>query len=109
MPVLMFSVFARHRRPLAALLLLFCLSPSALAQRVSAKDRAAADALVQRMSAAEQRYRDAVVLAANGDTSVGSTALMIDKVTAVSMDNGSLQLQLSRGGMTTQAGIKAIL
>ena len=49
------------------------------------------------------------VLAANGDTSVGSTALMIDKVTAVSMDNGSLQLQLSRGGMTTQAGIKAIL
>ena len=67
MPVLMFSVFARHRRPLAALLLLFCLSPSALAQRVSAKDRAAADALVQRMSAAEQRYRDAVVLAANGD------------------------------------------
>ena len=49
------------------------------------------------------------MLAANGDTSVGSTALMIDKVTAVSMDNGSLQLQLSRGGMTTQAGIKAIL
>jgi flagellar basal-body rod modification protein FlgD len=49
------------------------------------------------------------VLAANGETSVASTALMIDKVTAVSMDSGSLQLQLSRGGMTTQAGIKAIL
>ena len=49
------------------------------------------------------------VLAANGDKSVGSTALMTDKITAVSMDNGSLQMQLSRGGMTTQAGIKAIL
>ena len=49
------------------------------------------------------------VLAANGETSVASTALMIDKVTAVSMDSGSLQLQLSRGGVTTQAGIKAIL
>lgn len=49
------------------------------------------------------------VLATNGETSVASTALMIDKVTAVSMDSGSLQLQLSRGGMTTQAGIKAIL
>ena len=49
------------------------------------------------------------VLAANGETSVASTALMIDKVTAVSMDSGSLQLQLSRGGTTTQAGIKAIL
>lgn len=51
------------------------------------------------------------VLAANGETSVASTALMMDKVTAVSMDSGSLQLQLqlSRGGTTTQAGIKAIL
>ncbi|ART53006.1 flagellar biosynthesis protein FlgD [Acidovorax carolinensis] len=49
------------------------------------------------------------VLAANGETTVASTALMIDKVTAVSMDSGSLQLQLSRGGMTTQTGIKAIL
>ncbi|RDD91878.1 MULTISPECIES: flagellar hook assembly protein FlgD [unclassified Acidovorax] len=49
------------------------------------------------------------VLAANGETNVASTALMMDKVTAVSMDSGSLQLQLSRGGTTTQAGIKAIL
>lgn len=49
------------------------------------------------------------VLAANGETSVKSTALAIDKVTAVSMDNSALQMQLSRGGMTTQAGIKAIL
>ncbi|WP_372012926.1 transglycosylase SLT domain-containing protein [Pseudoxanthomonas sp. 10H] len=52
--------------PLAAALL-FCLVPSAHAQRVSAKDRAASDALVQRMATAEQRYRDALVLAANGD------------------------------------------
>jgi flagellar basal-body rod modification protein FlgD len=49
------------------------------------------------------------VLAANGETNVASSALMIDKVTAVSMDSGNLQLQLSRGGTTTQAGIKAIL
>ena len=34
---------------------------------------------------------------------------MIDNIVAVSMDNGSLQMQLSRGGMTTQSGIKAIL
>ena len=39
----------------------------ALAQRVSAKDRAAIDALDQRMAAAEKRYRDGVVLASNGD------------------------------------------
>ena len=49
------------------------------------------------------------VLAANGEATVGSTALMIDNIVAVSMDNGSLQMQLSRGGMTTQSGIKAIL
>ncbi|HCE28601.1 MAG TPA: flagellar biosynthesis protein FlgD [Comamonadaceae bacterium] len=49
------------------------------------------------------------VLAANGEAAVGSTALMIDNIVAVSMDNGSLQMQLSRGGMTTQSGIKAIL
>jgi flagellar basal-body rod modification protein FlgD len=50
------------------------------------------------------------VLAANGDTSGDATALMPDRqVTAVSMDNGSLQLQLSRGGMTTTGAIKAIL
>jgi len=70
----MFSAFLKHPRhprrpkywPLAAALLL-CISPSAFAQRVSAKDRAASDALVQRMATAEQRYRDALVLAGNGD------------------------------------------
>lgn len=49
------------------------------------------------------------VMANNGQTAVDSTALAIDSVTAISMDNGTLQMQLSRGGMTTQAGIKAIL
>jgi len=49
------------------------------------------------------------VLAANGEAAVGSTALSVDNIVAVSMDNGSLQMQLSRGGMTTQSGIKAIL
>ncbi len=49
------------------------------------------------------------VLAANGDAAVASTALTVDNIIAVSMDNGSLQMQLSRGGMTTQSGIKAIL
>ncbi|AKC85680.1 transglycosylase SLT domain-containing protein [Pseudoxanthomonas suwonensis] len=61
-------MFSRLRKgwPLAAVLL-FCFTPSAFAQRVPAKDKAAADVLVQRMAAAEQRYRDALVLAANGD------------------------------------------
>ena len=49
------------------------------------------------------------VLAANGEAAVGSTPLSVDSIVAVSMDNGSLQMQLSRGGMTTQSGIKAIL
>lgn len=49
------------------------------------------------------------VLAANGEAAVASTALSVDQISAVSMDNGSLQMQLSRGGMTTQSGIKAIL
>ena len=49
------------------------------------------------------------VLAANGEAAVASTTLMKDSITAISMDNGSLQMQLSRGGMTTQSGIKAIL
>lgn len=49
------------------------------------------------------------VLATNGQASVGSNALMIDSVSAISADNGTLYLQLSRGGMTTQPGIKAIL
>lgn len=50
------------------------------------------------------------VVANNGQVAVDSTALSMDKVTAVSMgNNGSLQLQLSRGGMATQSGVKAIL
>ena len=49
------------------------------------------------------------VLTANDKATMGSTALSVDNIVAVSMDNGSLQMQLSRGGMTTQSGIKAIL
>ena len=49
------------------------------------------------------------VLAANGEVPVASSSLTIDTVSAISMDNGTLQMQLSRGGMTTQSGIKAIL
>ncbi|WP_182120190.1 flagellar hook capping FlgD N-terminal domain-containing protein [Acidovorax sp. FHTAMBA] len=49
------------------------------------------------------------VLAANGEVPVASSALTIDTVSAISMDNGTLQMQLARGGMTTQSGIKAIL
>ena len=49
------------------------------------------------------------VLAANGQVPVASSPLTIDTVSAISMDNGTLQMQLSRGGMTTQSGIKAIL
>jgi flagellar basal-body rod modification protein FlgD len=49
------------------------------------------------------------VLATNGETAVTSTALTVDSIAAVSMDNGGLQMQLSRGGSTTQSGIKAIL
>ena len=65
-------------RPLAAVLLLCCFVPPAMAQRVSARDKAASEVLVQRMGAAEQRYRDALVLAANGDpkgTSESNAAL----------------------------------
>ena len=59
--------FPKRRWPLAILVLLLSIPSAALAQRVSAKDRAASDALVQRMATAEQRYRDALVLAGNGD------------------------------------------
>jgi len=54
-------------RPLLAVLLFACIVPSALAQRVSARDRAAAEALVARMAQAETRFRAATVLAGNGD------------------------------------------
>ena len=59
--------FPKRRWPLAILVLLLSIPSAALAQRVSAKDRAASEALVQRMATAEQRYRDALVLAGNGD------------------------------------------
>jgi flagellar basal-body rod modification protein FlgD len=49
------------------------------------------------------------VLAANGKTAVDATALSVDQVTAVSLDNGALALQLSRGGSTNYNAIKAIL
>lgn len=65
-------------RPLLALLLLSCLVPPAMAQRVSARDRAAAEALVARMGQAEARFNAAVVLAGNGDprgTGEGNAAL----------------------------------
>ena len=60
---------------LAALL---SITPQALAQRVSARDREAIEALDQRMAAAEKRYRDALVLSANSDpkgTTEGDAAL----------------------------------
>lgn len=53
--------------PVAVALSLLLVSPPSLAQRVSAKDRAAAQALEQRMAAAEKRYRDGLVLVANSD------------------------------------------
>ncbi len=49
------------------------------------------------------------VIAANGGVAVASNALTVDNVSAISAENGTLYLQLSRGGMTTQSGIKAIL
>jgi flagellar basal-body rod modification protein FlgD len=49
------------------------------------------------------------VLAANGKTAVDATELSVDQVTAVSLDNGALALQLSRGGSTNYNAIKAIL
>lgn len=54
-------------RLLMVALLLCCFVPPALAQRVSARDRAAAEALVGQMATAEQRYQEALVLVANGD------------------------------------------
>ena len=65
-------------RPLLAVLVLCCIAPSALAQRVSARDRAAAEILVARMGQAESRFNAALVLAGNGDprgTGEGNAAL----------------------------------
>ncbi len=70
-------LFARAL-PLLAVCLLMFIAPSALAQRVSARDREAVEVLDQRMAAAEKRYRDALVLSANSDpkgTTEGDAAL----------------------------------
>ncbi len=66
------------RLPLLAALSLLFIAPQALAQRVSARDREAAEALSTRMAAAEKRYNDALVLSANSDPkgiSEGNAAL----------------------------------
>ena len=49
------------------------------------------------------------VMATNGDTAVDNTPLSIDQISAVSLSNGALQLELAHGGTTTQSGLKAIL
>ena len=64
--------------PVLAVVSLLMVAPSALAQRVSARDKAAAEVLNERMAAAEKRYRDALVLSANSDpkgTAEGDAAL----------------------------------
>ncbi|MET0717462.1 MAG: transglycosylase SLT domain-containing protein [Pseudoxanthomonas sp.] len=64
--------------PVLVMLPLLCFAPSAMAQRVSARDKEAIEALDQRMAAAEKRYRDALVLSANSDpngTTEGDAAL----------------------------------
>ncbi len=64
--------------PLLVMLPLVSVAPSALAQRVSARDKEALEVLDQRMAAAEKRYRDALVLSANSDpkgTAEGDAAL----------------------------------
>ncbi len=66
------------RLPLLAALSLLFIAPPALAQRVSARDREAAQTLSTRMAAAEKRYNDALVLSANNDpkgASEGDAAL----------------------------------
>ena len=49
------------------------------------------------------------VVATNGQAVVETQPLAIDEVTAVSLDNGALALQLSRGGTASYSAIKAIL
>jgi len=49
------------------------------------------------------------VVAANGQSPVDAVALSVDQVASVSLDNGALALQLSRGGTTSYSAIKAIL
>ncbi len=49
------------------------------------------------------------VLAANGEAPVAASALTVDHVAAVSMNNGALQLELARGGSASYGAIKSIL
>jgi membrane-bound lytic murein transglycosylase D len=65
-------IFLSRAWPLLAALPLLFITPSVLAQRVSARDQQAVETLNQRMDAAEKRYRAALVLSANSDPK-GST------------------------------------
>jgi hypothetical protein len=56
-----------HGWPAVAALALACAAPSAHAERVSARDKAAIAVLDQRLAAAEKRYNDAMVLVGNSD------------------------------------------
>ncbi len=81
------------RYSLLAALSLLLIAPPALAQRVSARDKAATDALSARMAAAEKRYNDALVLRANNDpggAAEGDAALedMEDVMTACIRQRG---------------------
>lgn len=49
------------------------------------------------------------VRATNGEMAVASTPLSMDRVDAISIVNGSLQLELARAGATSQNSIKSIL
>ncbi len=49
------------------------------------------------------------VVATNGQAPVDTQPLAIDEVMAVSLDNGALALQLSRGGTASYSDIKAVL
>ncbi|QNH13273.1 transglycosylase SLT domain-containing protein [Xanthomonas sp. SI] len=56
-----------HGWPAVAALALACAAPSAHAERVSTRDKAAIAVLDQRLAAAEKRYNDAMVLVGNSD------------------------------------------
>ncbi|MFZ4287611.1 flagellar hook assembly protein FlgD [Variovorax sp. HJSM1_2] len=49
------------------------------------------------------------VVATNGSSAVGSTALMSDKVLSVGAEDGALKLSLLKGGTVDYSAIKAIL
>jgi flagellar basal-body rod modification protein FlgD len=48
------------------------------------------------------------VVASNGSTAVSATPLATQQVSAVSMSNGALQLQLSDGSSVAQSAVKAV-